>query len=270
MSRRLTHRRTLLSSHCLGASRWSPVACPRVRRHESIRFRRCGRNSRIRGWKSASFRTPGARGRDCRRSAKRRGRCCPSTPVTVPSSKPAARSASWCIAPLEPKESLYVEYEGDGRYKFVYYLQTQDGQAHADLPGHDEPVGGRHRHDEGRSDVRRRADAVARGGAGRDARVSRPRGHGHAGGRHRAPRRHQLPDAVRMGHGLHADPQHDRAAGRADAGRSRRNRLVRARDRVPLRAAGGRGHYRRAQHPDRSGLLRAARADHDAACTARN
>jgi hypothetical protein len=30
--------------------------------------------------------------------------------------------------PLEPRESLYVEYEGDGRYKFVYYLQTQDGQ----------------------------------------------------------------------------------------------------------------------------------------------
>jgi hypothetical protein len=31
-------------------------------------------------------------------------------------------------APLEPKESVYVEYEGDGRYKFVYYLQTQDGK----------------------------------------------------------------------------------------------------------------------------------------------
>ena len=30
--------------------------------------------------------------------------------------------------PLEPKESLYIEYEGDGRYKFVYYLQTQDGK----------------------------------------------------------------------------------------------------------------------------------------------
>ena len=29
-------------------------------------------------------------------------------------------------APLEPKESLYLEYEGEGRYKFVYYLQTQD------------------------------------------------------------------------------------------------------------------------------------------------
>jgi hypothetical protein len=31
-------------------------------------------------------------------------------------------------APLEPKESVYVEHEGDGRYKFVYYLQTQDGK----------------------------------------------------------------------------------------------------------------------------------------------
>ena len=30
--------------------------------------------------------------------------------------------------PLEPKESLYIEHEGDGRYKFVYYLQTQDGK----------------------------------------------------------------------------------------------------------------------------------------------
>ena len=31
-------------------------------------------------------------------------------------------------APLEAKESLYIEHEGDGRYKFVYYLQTQDGK----------------------------------------------------------------------------------------------------------------------------------------------
>jgi len=30
-------------------------------------------------------------------------------------------------APLEQKESLYLEYEGEGRYKFVYYLTTQDG-----------------------------------------------------------------------------------------------------------------------------------------------
>ena len=31
-------------------------------------------------------------------------------------------------AALEPKESVYVEHEGDGRYRFVYYLQTQDGK----------------------------------------------------------------------------------------------------------------------------------------------
>jgi hypothetical protein len=31
-------------------------------------------------------------------------------------------------APLEPKESVYVEHEGDGRYRFVYYLKTQDGR----------------------------------------------------------------------------------------------------------------------------------------------
>src|SRR5215831_10848525 len=30
--------------------------------------------------------------------------------------------------PLEPKESVYIEYEGEGVYKFVYYLQTQDGK----------------------------------------------------------------------------------------------------------------------------------------------
>jgi hypothetical protein len=30
--------------------------------------------------------------------------------------------------PLEPRESLYLEYEGEGRYKLVYYLQTQDGK----------------------------------------------------------------------------------------------------------------------------------------------
>src|SRR5947207_9056279 len=30
-------------------------------------------------------------------------------------------------APLEPKSSHFIEYEGEGRYKFVYYLTTQDG-----------------------------------------------------------------------------------------------------------------------------------------------
>jgi hypothetical protein len=31
-------------------------------------------------------------------------------------------------APLEPKESIHVSYEGDGVYKFVYYVQLQDGK----------------------------------------------------------------------------------------------------------------------------------------------
>ena len=31
-------------------------------------------------------------------------------------------------APLEPKEAVFVEHEGDGRYRFVYYLTTQDGK----------------------------------------------------------------------------------------------------------------------------------------------
>jgi hypothetical protein len=32
-------------------------------------------------------------------------------------------------APLEPRESFYVGYEGDGRYKFVYYVQQPGGKA---------------------------------------------------------------------------------------------------------------------------------------------
>ena len=31
-------------------------------------------------------------------------------------------------APLDPKESYYVEYEGDGRYKFVYFLDVASGK----------------------------------------------------------------------------------------------------------------------------------------------
>ena len=31
-------------------------------------------------------------------------------------------------APLEPKESYYVEYEGDGRYRFTYCLESPSGQ----------------------------------------------------------------------------------------------------------------------------------------------
>ena len=159
-------------------------------------------------------------------------------------------------APLEPKESLYVEHEGDGRYRFVYYLQTQDGkptpifQVTMSLS-----VGGVGMVKEEVTFVG--APMLSREAALAVARVFLvPEDMGTPAGRHRPARRDELPDTIGLGHGLHADLQHDRAAGGADAGRSGRNRLVRARDRVPLRAAGGRGDYRRAQHSDRTGLLR--------------
>jgi hypothetical protein len=42
----------------------------------------------------------------------------------------AASAAGFMVyAPLEPRESYYVEYEGDGRYKFGYYLRAANGQA---------------------------------------------------------------------------------------------------------------------------------------------
>src|SRR3954470_20445331 len=31
-------------------------------------------------------------------------------------------------APLDPRESFYVEYAGDGQYKFVYYVQSPEGK----------------------------------------------------------------------------------------------------------------------------------------------
>lgn len=31
-------------------------------------------------------------------------------------------------APVDPKESYYIEFEGEGRYKFIYYLQAAGGK----------------------------------------------------------------------------------------------------------------------------------------------
>ena len=64
-------------------------------------------------------------------------------------------------APLEPKESLYLEHEGEGRYKFVYYLTDQDGTPTPIFQVTMSLLGGRRRNGERRRDVRRRADAVA-------------------------------------------------------------------------------------------------------------
>jgi len=41
----------------------------------------------------------------------------------------AASAAGFMVyAPLEPKESIHVSYEGDGVYRFTYYVQLQDGK----------------------------------------------------------------------------------------------------------------------------------------------
>src|SRR5688572_14969619 len=41
----------------------------------------------------------------------------------------AGSSAGFMVyAPVEPRESYYVEYEGDRRFKFVYYLQAPTGK----------------------------------------------------------------------------------------------------------------------------------------------
>ena len=56
---------------------------------------------------------------------------------------------------------------------------------------------------------------VTVGGPIHRTRVLGARGHGNAAGRHCPARRHELPDARRLGHRLHAHLQHDRAAGGA-------------------------------------------------------
>ena len=41
----------------------------------------------------------------------------------------AGNAAGFMVYPaLEPKESFYVEYEGEGRYKFIYYVQGANGK----------------------------------------------------------------------------------------------------------------------------------------------
>ena len=120
-------------------------------------------------------------------------------------------------ASLEPKESLYVEFEGDGRFKFVYYLQTQDGK---------------------RAPIFQVTMSLSVGGVGmmkedvtfvgapmlsREAALAVmraflvPEDMGTPTGRDRPSRRDEFPDAAWLGHGLLANPEHDRAAGRADA-----------------------------------------------------
>src|SRR5258708_4810819 len=105
------------------------------------------------------------------------------------------------------------------------------------------------RHDQGRSDVSDGTAAdLARGGGARRAHVHRARRSWNAARRALDSRRHELSDAARMGHDLHAGVQHDRAARRADADRARGNRLVRPRNGVSRRGRTGGRDYGSPQH----------------------
>ena len=133
----------------------------------------------------------------------------------------------------------------------------------ADLHHHLYPSGRRNRRHQ-----RRRQDAGGcHPGINRDrpadgAHVHRPGRSRHTRGRGDPARCVELPDPAGLGHGLHADLQHDRAAHRTDDGDPGPDRLVRARYRVPLRSSARRDDLRLTQPADRTGVLRAARGDH--------
>ena len=168
-------------------------------------------------------------------------------PATARCSKPAARSGFWSIPPLEPYESFYVgtKAKGGTSSSITSRPSTGSGRRSSSSRLRCRWAASAWSRQEVAFMQQGRADVRARTRCSLDAEVHRPRGPGHAAGRGLAARRDELPDAAGLGHGLHADLQHDRAAVAADAGRPRRDRLVRARNRVPLRAAAGRRHLRR-------------------------
>ena len=160
--------------------------------------------------------------------------------------------------PLEPNEAAHITYEGEGRYTCGFFVSAAGGTwdkvfsvAFVMPMG---SIGAMREEVEFKKSIITDENAVNMAKA-----FLRAAGSGHAAGRHLTARRHQLPDAGRLGHGLHADLQHDRTARGADADRAGRDRLVRARDRVPLRAAAGRGHEPQPHAADRPGGVRAAR-----------
>ena len=141
-----------------------------------------------------------------RRNAKARGRCCRSTRATAPSSESRQRDGLHGVRAARAEGvALSRGTKAKAATKFAYYLKTQDGkptpifQVTMSLS-----VGGVGMVKEDVTFVgapmlsREAALAVMRV-------VSRSRGHGHAARRHRAARRHELPDPVGLGHGLHAD-----------------------------------------------------------------
>ena len=113
--------------------------------------------------------------------------------------------------PLEPNEAAHITYEGEGRYTCGYFLVGPGGKWDKIFTvAFVMPVGSIGAM---REEVEFRKPIITDENAVNMAKAFLvPRGPGHAARRDRAARRHQLPDAGRLGHGLHADLQHDRAA----------------------------------------------------------
>ena len=61
----------------------------------------------------------------CDRAAKPSAPFCHSTPATVPCSKPEAAAGFLVHPPLAEKETFQIGYEGEGRYQFVYSVNTK-------------------------------------------------------------------------------------------------------------------------------------------------
>ena len=167
--------------------------------------------------------------------------------------------------PLEPFESFYIGFYGEGRYQFIYYFQTEKGEWTPIFTVKTAlPVGGLGQSmqevDIKQKDVRMsREDALL---LMRKFVVPDDLGTPPGAVTLRGATNFQTPYG--LGHGVHAGLQCHRAAGAAHVGCSCRDRLVHARNRVPLRAAARGGHLRAAHDADRPGVLRAARRDHTA------
>ena len=148
--------------------------------------------------------------------------------------------------PLTEKESFHIEFQGEGRYQFIYSLKKPTGDFEPIFSVTIVlPVGtiGMIKED---VSILSRKTAMNRNDALRLMRafivpedLATP------------------PDSARLGHRLHSNFQHDRSARCSNVGRSGRDGLVRPRNRVPLCSSAWRRDLHSTQYAHRAGFLRA-------------
>ena len=164
-------------------------------------------------------------------------------------------------APLEPNEAVHIGYDGEGKYTCTFFLAGAGGTWDKVFTvAFQHAVGGLGAI---RESVEFRAPMITDQNAVNMAKAFlMPENLGTPPGAISLRGATNFQTPAGLGHGLHADLQHDRAARGADADRARGNRLVRARHRVPLRVAAGRGHEPGPHVADWPGDVRAARRGH--------